>query len=383
MPQLKRIILLLENESGTERNLSLGISKYARDAKKNWHLIPVAGNTPEKFRALIDWNIDGIIGYATTQKAVDAAAELPAPFINLCTHRLFKNCIQVGPDNRALGRIAADHLIAHGFQNLTFVTRNTPGFHDLRLEGFRERTTEQNLPLQTIQLTHRPLEDPALLRELKNTKNQTAFCCSNDNLSRGVLRACREQGHSVPDPIAILGINNNPLLCETGLIPLSSVDWSAQQVGIEAARILDTQLNNPTPPAAPVLILPTEVVTRQSTDIYAIDDKLVTQTLQLIHEQAKHRIQVKDLVSQSGTSRRNLETRFQLAIKRSLHDEIRRVQIDLAKKALRETNAPMDSIADASGFGSGIHLSIEFKKSTGITPRAYRKQFNTGRHPGK
>jgi LacI family transcriptional regulator len=225
------------------------------------------------------------------------------------------------------------------------------------------------------------MEDPALLNKLKRIQKPAAFCCSNDNVSRGVLRASHELGFSTPDPIAILGINNNPLLCESGLVSLSSVGWPAQHVGHEAAHTLNTLLQKKKPPSSAILVPPTEVVTRQSTDIYAIDDDLVIQTLRLIRERAKDRIRIQDLVQPSGTSRRNLETRFRLVMKRSLHDEIRRVQIDLAKKALRETNAPMERVAHASGFGGGVHLGLEFKKHTGITPRTYRKQFDIASPP--
>jgi len=377
MPGFKRISLLLENEYGAERDVSLGISRYARDSKKEWHLMTAQGNTPEAFQNLAAWNADGMIGFAPTQKAVDEALKLSLPFVNLCTRRTFRNGQQVGPDHRALGRMAAEHLLSIGFKNLAFVTLANAGFSDFRREGFQETAMKHNRSVCALSTSERPLEDSEFLKKLADIKKPVALCCSNDALARGVLRACRELRISTPEQVAVLGINNNPILCETGIVSISSVSWSAKQVVYEAARILDGLINKKRPTRAPVLLPPTEVVARHSTDVFAIDDELVVRTLRFIHENAKDRIRISDIVKNAGVSRRNLETRFRVVMNRGLHDEVRRTQIERAKKALRETDWPMERVAEESGLGGGVHLGLEFKKHMGVSPGAYRKTFKS------
>ncbi len=379
MTDFKRILILLENPSGTEREFLNGISRYARRSNKKWHLINTPPNDLNVFKTLSSWNAQGAIGVASTLKMAESAKKLSFPFVNLSTRRILKNSIQIGPDHRALGQVAAEYLTNLGFRNLAFITSSDPSASDLRLEGFKEILSEQNLPLHTVHVSDRPMEDTALLELIKTIPKPAAFCGSTDALARGILRACRELDVSTPEQIAILGIGNNTLLCESGFIPLSSVSWPAEQVGYEAARLLNELLNGARPPRQPLLLPPTEVIVRQSTDILAVTDKVVARALRMIREKAKERIRIKDIVKGSGVSRRSLEVRFRQVMHRGLHEEIRRVQLELAKKILRETDWVMDRVAEESGFGGGIHMSLEFKKNTGTSPSAYRKQFDADR----
>ncbi len=375
MTDFQRILILLENPSGTEREFLHGISRYARRSNKKWHLINTSPNDLNVLKSLSSWNAHGAIGVASTLKTAQAAQKLSFPFVNLSTRRILKNSIQIGPDHRALGQTAAEYLIDLGFRNLAFITQDDPSVSDLRLEGFRETISEQDLSLQTVHVSDRPMEDTALLDLIKTIPKPAAFCGSTDALARGILRACRELEISTPEQVAILGIGNNNLLCESGFIPLSSVRWPAEQIGYEAARLLDELLNGARPPRQPLLLPPTEVVVRQSTDVLAVTDKVAARALRMIREKAKDRIRIQDIVKGSGVSRRSLEVRFRQVMHRGLHDEIRRVQLELAKKILRETDWVMDRVAEESGFGGGIHMSLEFKKHAGISPSAYRKQF--------
>jgi len=378
MPDFKRIMILLENSSGAERAFSRGISRYARDAHRKWHLmnVPEGGDV---FKGLSSWNAHGAIGMASTLKTAAAAMNLSFPFVNLFTRRIFRDSVQVGPDHRALGRMAAEHLMSLGFRNLAFITRDNTLLSDPRLEGFRERVEGQGVSLHTVRVSERPMEDERLLDLIRDIPKPAAFCASTDGVARGVLRACRELDMAVPDRVAILGINNNPLFCEGGFIPLSSVSWPADQVGYEAAQLLDRLIKGGRPPREPLLLPPTEVIVRQSTDVFAVDDEVVARALRLIREKAKDRIRIKDVVTASGVGRRTLETRFRIVMQRGIHDEIRRVQLSLARKALRETAWPMERVAMESGFGGGVHMGLEFKKHLHISPGAYRKQFGLNR----
>lgn len=382
MAQFERIMVLLENRSEIERNIALGVARYARKAGTNWHLINAPSIDSESLRRLTGWNACGAIGTARTLRASRTAASLPFPFVNVFTGRTFAAPPQVGPDHLALGRKAAEYLADLGFRHFIFLSIAPRNITDLRMQGFATALEERYLAVQKLCLPDDSMEDiegSPLFNALRNSPRPTAACGTDDSAARRVIRACREARLAVPEDVAVLGIDNNALLCEGSYIPVSSVAWPAEQAGYEAAAVLHRLLQGYPPPEAPVLIKPTEVTTRQSTDVLAVDDPAVAKVLRIIRANAGRRIHIGEIVRSSGMCRRSLETRFREVMQRSLHAEIRRVQIELAKKALRETDLQMDGIADVSGFGNGIHLGLEFKKHTGMSPGAYRKQFSYDR----
>jgi LacI family transcriptional regulator len=177
----------------------------------------------------------------------------------------------------------------------------------------------------------------------------------------------------VPEQVAVIGVDNEELLCRLCDPPLSTVVPNARRVGYEAAQLLDRMMSGARAPRHEVLVPPVGTVARQSTDTLAIDDPEVAAALRYIRERAPDGIRVEDVLRHVPISRSLLERRFRRAVGRSPHAEIRHVQVRRAAQLLGETDLPLKRIAELAGFAHMEYLSYVFKRATGQTPRDYRR----------
>ena len=197
------------------------------------------------------------------------------------------------------------------------------------------------------------------------------FACFDIEAQR-LLDACRETNIAVPEEVAVLGVDNDLLLCNLSNPPLSSVIPDARRTGYEAAALLDRMIAGEFVAPEAHLFRPLGIVTRQSTDVLAIPDPDVAAALRLIREHACDGINVEDLLRKVLMSRRVLEERFRRILGRTPHQEIMRVKLARARRLLAETNLPLSGVARQVGFSHEEYLSVVFKRETGQSPRAFR-----------
>ena len=171
-------------------------------------------------------------------------------------------------------------------------------------------------------------------RWLTGLPRPVGILASHDPQAVELSELCRHSGLRVPEEVALVGVDNDDLLCELGAPSLTSVALPAERVGFEAARLLDCLLTRPRPrgrPGGSALLLPPQgVVTRVSTDVLAIDDAEVVATLRFIRQHAHESIQVKDVLDEVPVSRRTLERRVRAALGRGVWEEIRRAHLERA-----------------------------------------------------
>jgi LacI family transcriptional regulator len=194
-----------------------------------------------------------------------------------------------------------------------------------------------------------------------------------DIRAREVLDACMLAGLAVPDEVAVIGVDNDDLICELAEPRLSSVIPNAHRTGYEAAALLERMLAGERVPPGAYLIPPVGIVTRHSTDMLAVDDPHVAAALRFIRERACDGINVEDVVAAVPLSRRVLETRFKQLTSRTPHAEIQRVQIDRVKQLLTETELTLEAAAHRCGFRHSEYMSVVFKRITGMTPGRFRE----------
>jgi len=192
------------------------------------------------------------------------------------------------------------------------------------------------------------------------------------SMGREILNLCYEHGLSVPEQVAVIVGDEDELLCEFSHPPLSSIVTPSEQIGYEAGRMLDELLRGGSPPADAILLEPTEVITRQSTDTMATSDPQLSQAIHFIRNNAHRSIQVSNVAEASGISRRSLERRFESILGHSPAKEIQETRLKYAKKLLRETDMSVADVAAASGYGSNEYMIRIFQKATGRTPLKYR-----------
>jgi LacI family transcriptional regulator len=189
-----------------------------------------------------------------------------------------------------------------------------------------------------------------------------------------VLYACRAEKLLVPEQVAVMGGDEDTLLCETCNPPLSGVALTSERIGYEAAALLDRLLHGGPRPTEPILIEPTRVVVRQSTDTLAITDPDLARAIAFIRVHAATAVRVSDVLREIAVSRSWLERRFQEVLGRSPAEEIRRVRLERTKQLLADTDLPVRQVATASGFASREYMAYAFKRATGLTPREFRRR---------
>ena len=196
----------------------------------------------------------------------------------------------------------------------------------------------------------------------------------NDDCGREVLDAALLAGLAVPDEMAVVGVDNDEILCELCDPPLSSVALNAEPGGYAAAELLDGLMSGRIQKPRNILVEAVGVVARRSTEVLAIEDRKVAQALQFIRKHEGEAIRVGDVLHAVPISRRSLEMRFRQALHRTIHEEILRARLRHARRLLRESDITLDELAERAGFGSASHLSAVFSRQMGLPPARYRKR---------
>jgi LacI family transcriptional regulator len=196
-----------------------------------------------------------------------------------------------------------------------------------------------------------------------------------DDRSQHVLHACKMVGLDVPADVAIIGVDNDELICCLADPQLSSIALAAQRAGYETASLLDRLMAGEKVANPLVVTQATHVVTRQSTDVMAMDDRMVAKALQYIRGHATDAIQVTDIINALPISRRALQKRFQAVLGRTILDEIRHTRVGMVAQMLAETNLSIAQIALACGYPGIDHISRSFGNIKHMSPLAYRKRY--------
>jgi LacI family transcriptional regulator len=383
MPDTRRIALIVAMSFIYGRAVLRGVYAYAKKGLP-WVFNAALPGT-NAGRVLADWEPAGVIGHLSAPGDARAVERLGRPAVNVSGVLRDVGVPRVGVDDGAVGRMAADHFIERGFRTFGFMGELDTAYSEGRLAGYREALGGRGydcevfvgpgVPVSAYQERSWKLSDAEITRWLTSLQTPVAVFACNDVMALRLSEGCRLAELRVPEDVAILGVDDDKLLCEMARPPLSSVRLPIEQVGFEAARMLDEMLAGRRPPDEPVLLPPSHVVTRQSSDILAVGDRDVADALRFIRTHAADAIGVSDVLRDAAVSRRVLERRFRKVLGRSPLEEITRVRIERAKQALSETDMPMAQVARASGFSGASRLSVVFSRQTGLTPTAFRRRF--------
>lgn len=209
---------------------------------------------------------------------------------------------------------------------------------------------------------------------LHSLPKPVAVMAANDKRAHHVLEACRIHNIRVPWEVAVIGVDNDQLLCGLTSPPLSSVEQDAKRIGYEAAALLDRMMRGEKPRRKHFLIDPVEIVTRQSSDFMAVSDQAVAKAMAFIQTHAPDRVRVPAVLKDAAVSRSSLEARFKAAIGYTIHGAIRKVQLDQARRIITATNLPIKEVAVNTGFRSVQHMTTLFRQAFGKTPARYRDE---------
>jgi LacI family transcriptional regulator len=385
--RVPRVLLLIDTAGSYGRGVVEGIGRYAFE-NGPWSIqfeYRALDSQPPKW--LAEWSGDGII--ARTSNAAQAKALLASkrPLVELFGYPRLENA-QVRPDIAAESIAVIEHFLDHGlrlfgyfaFGESSWIATHRKAYaaalaqRGLACHAYNAPPSPQSMPIW------RDSQRPRVLRWIRSLPRQIAIYTPGDLHAVRLLDLCHEAGVAVPDKIAILGRGNDPVICETVHPTLSSVDVDSRRVGYEAAELLARKMAN-RPTSEPILIPPSHVAARQSTDFAVVDDADVAEALRFIRQYASRRIDVARVAHQVGLSRRALELKFHQCLGRAPKAEIRRVWIEHAKKLLARSEETIDAVAHQSGFTSSKYFSAAFYREIGSTPSAYRKECRLSRPP--
>lgn len=381
---MKKVALLIETARGYGRGLLRGIVRYARHHGP-WSFYISPGDFKQALPKMEQWGGTGIIARIETAEFGQAllATGLPLVALDLSEPQLAQesplaDLCEIRSDSPGAARMAAEHLLERGFRHYAFV--GVPGrvWSERREGAFCERIRQAGFEPRVYAPPKRP-RDREWGREQRHMADWIAalpqpvgVMACNDERGRQVLEACRAAAVEVPEAVAVIGVDNDALLCNLCDPPLSSVKLNTVRGGYLAAMLLDGLMDRRVVKPRRIVVEPLHVVTRRSTDVVALDDREVAAALRYIQERAGMPMSVNEVVRQIAVSRRSLEIRFRKAIGRSIHAEIQRAHLDRARRLLAETDLPMSEIAEASGYGSASYLGMVFHRRFGMTPARYR-----------
>ncbi len=375
---IRRILIRIGLNSAYGRNVVRGATRYARPGHA-W-LLHIHGIEVPLESLLRKLSPDGLITLATDLDEAVVSCRKSLRIVVVGSGRDIPGRPRVANDEDALAAMAAQHFLERGFRNFGFVDHVSAHGVEARGQTFRKALGTLGQSADSYHLYDRPAPDAVeadvgLRKWLRDMPKPLAIWAHDDSRGFEVLRACQAERLEVPDDVAVLGGSNDELLCEASLPPMSSIATPAERIGYEAARILDGLLSDRPPPASPVLLPPSRVVVRQSTDVLAIHDAHLAAALRFIREHASELISVTDVLRAVPVTRRRLEQLFQERLRRSPAAEIRHAHVERAKELLASTDARMEEIALRSGFSCGVRLAEVFRRQTGVTPSAFRRQF--------
>ncbi|MFC0018172.1 AraC family transcriptional regulator [Roseibacillus persicicus] len=367
----KRVGLMVEALHGYGPRILNGLARWVH-SHPGWRVSFFDGERSELARMVATWQGDGIICTISDNDFLEAARSRDIPVVNVAGRFYESYQTSVISDNFACGRLAAEYFLNRGFKNFALAGATEASFSSNRATGYVQALEEHGHRASILQ---NPLgEEQALADWLKTLPLPCAIFCPSDRRAASVLEAAYLAKLNVPEDLSVLGIGDHKQLCELCTPPLSSVDCDMELRGFEAASLLSRLMAGEERPNEPLLVAPTGVVTRRSSDIYAFEDPDLVKALRYIYENAHKTIKVNDVVAATSISRRSLENRFRHQFHHSLHDEIWRVHFDLAKHLLTTTDLGLQQVAEQSGFRTASGLANLFKQKTGVTPRTYRSE---------
>ena len=374
-----RVALLVETSKAFGRGVLRGVSRWLREHEP-WSLYADERGFEEGVpEGLETWLVDGVISRVPRDRLPRAWQRGEVPLVSLRWEEGDGPSPGIHADEAAIARAAADHLIDRGFSRLAYCGVRAR-WSRLREEAFAAHATARGAALHVFDVPQASrvgmcVDDvPAIARWIESLPRPVGIMAAYDVRALEVLDAVRTLGLSCPDDVAVIGVDDDEVLCDLATPALTSVAQNLERIGYEAARLLTARMAGERVADESVFVPPLGVVVRRSTDVLAVDDADVRLALRLIRAKACDGITADRVAEATSLSRRSLERQFTKLLSRSLHDEIVRTKLAAARDLLADTDLKLAVVAARSGFAHAAQLCTVFKKTFGITPVEHRRQ---------
>lgn len=376
------VAVLVGTATGWGRRLIRGVTSYALQHGP-WHLYVESRGQAKVLRPPPRWKGDGIIARVSSRRMADELARYRLPVVNVSSITL-PGCRfpHVTSDYDALAAVAVEHMADRGYRKFAYVGPLRFNYARTLADAFRAKAAAvASARAEVFDYPHLS----GLSRGwtewrrrlgvwLTSLEKPVGIFCWATASGTHVLDACRVRGIRVPDDVAVLGGDDDPLICNTTSPPMSAVLTASEQIGFLAATRLDRLMRGRRDDGRPQLVEPVQVTVRQSTDAIAIEDEELRQAVVFIRRHAYEPITVTDVAAAAAVSRRMLERKFRQALNRTPLEEVRHHRLARARELLAGSDRPVSAVAAAAGFGTPEYLTHVFKREFGVTPLRYRSR---------
>jgi LacI family transcriptional regulator len=327
----------------------------------------------------------GVISRHTNSLQVESCRKLGIPIVDVNNAEPIPGVPNVVLQNHAVGRLGGEHFIERGFRNFAFCGFHNERWSCERRSGFVEAVRGFGRECALLEREYpgtyaggctpkwETEEIESIARWLAALPKPVGVMSCNDYRATQVLFAAQHMGSRVPEDVAVLGANDDEARCELANPPLSSVATNHLRSGYVAAEALDCLMNQRPLGRGILAVSPVEVVTRQSTDILAVDDPKIAKAVHFIQQNACRGTRVDAVCRHAGIARTQLEEKFRKYFARTPQSEIRRIQLARVRQLLQDTDLPLDSVAELCGFRHPEYLIVFFKREMGVSPGRFRR----------
>jgi LacI family transcriptional regulator len=276
------------------------------------------------------------------------------------------------------GELGASYFLKKGFRNFAFYGFNNIVWSRERSEGFERKINEAGYKVHYFEHKKARSMDlwyykaSVLSQWLKSLPKPVALMACDDNQALHISEASKHAGLRIPEDIAVLGVDNDENICFLSDPPLSSIRLDVEKGGYDAARLMNKMILKHKRLADSILIKPTHVITRASTDIYSAPDAHIVTALKFIHANVDRDLSVEDVVMEVPLSRRSLEKRFIQTTGYPVYKYILNLRIEKFAELLKLTDKSISEIAHELGLNDTKNIARQFRQIKGTTPRGYR-----------
>lgn len=379
---VRRVALLIETSNGYSRQLLAGVYEHMRSGGHWATFLPEHGRGMPPLKELARWTGDGIIARIENAETARVIERLGIPAVDISAGRLLPDVPYVETNDAQIAELAARHFLDNGFQHLAYCGDRRFRWSENRQHFFQNVLTARGM---TVHVFHEPARAASSTEDTLSRigdwlvglpKPVAVFACY-DARGRQVIDECHRVGLRIPDDVAVLGVDDDELLCSLMNPPLSSIIPDARGAGRLAGELLDRLIDGGSVPMEN-LLAPLGVAVRRSTDVLAVDDPLIAASVAFIRAHVQRGIKPEDVVAAVGSTRKMLDQAFVRRLDRTIHEAILQVQFKLVEQLLHETDLKLAAIATRCGFRHPEYMTVAFTKRHGMSPSEWRRAHRRG-----
>ncbi|MGL5938155.1 MAG: substrate-binding domain-containing protein [Phocaeicola sp.] len=386
-----RLILLTDFTESFSFQLLKGILAYS-NKQTPWVIcrMPPAYKANYGIKGVVEWanswKADAIIGRFDNEEDVSLFKKSSIIAIAQDYKSRFKSVPNITGNYYKTGRMAAEFLLSKGFKHFAFYGYQDTVWSKERCKGFYESIAEHGFKDSFYCYENQSIDDfwlyetSTLLNWLNSLPPSTAVMACDDNQANRMAEVCKANNIKVPNQIAIIGVDNDEMICNLSDPPLSSISHDVVRGGFEAAALIAKMKSGKQETYEDIVIEPVAIVNRLSTDFYSTTDSAIHKVLEYIHQNIAEKITVGNLLKETTLSRRLLEIRFKQVTKQTIHRYILNLKIERFAQLLLASNIPISEVAEQVGITNFKNLSRQFKIIKKVTPNEYRKEHQVLNH---